>query len=251
MKRKLSRYHRVTVVNRSAWPDPFLRVVCQWVYDVTFEHATRAGYVREGFKAVFPDTVFASPHGSAWLSEIRCVIYRHYRRGANHRARQGRRGLRSTPGKYWPRDWRESRFKWGGSVNLRSRVEMLVFLIAHEMRHATAENVAIRKAGGARGRSAMENDCNKCGAAVVARWRVERRAIMRRVKRAMVVARDKALLTAAIKRDRKTPEYKLQRASANLARWEIEAKRVARFMAKYRRQVKYYTGRAAAKGGAK
>ncbi len=134
----------------------------------------------------------------------------------------------------------------GGAVTVRNRLEGLVFLVAHEARHATDENAQIRRD---RGHASMENDCNRHGERLVEKFRVAWPKTLRaQVAKEIRLDRERAKRAKAQRASAKSPEMKLRRAQANLSAWEAKAKRAANAMKKYRRQVRYYQGRVAAKG---
>lgn len=223
-------YNRhLSIMNRSQWPDGFLRVICRWIaaetgidwaYEFEFPSTKRRFYIL----------------GQGWSGGQKSIISRHWRRCP----------IRGQ----FPFSWKEQRFIWGGSVTINCRLEGFIFLVSHEARHATRANRELYR--GSRGHSAMEADCNRHGAALVKKFREDWPWTLRdQVIREIRLDRDRAKAAKDRKAQAKRPEAKLAQAKKNAANWEKKAKRAAVALKKYRQKIRYYQGRIAAKNNPK
>ncbi len=202
---------KITITNRSAWPDWALRILGPWI-------AKRAGI--------------------KWSYTI-------LMRGTNRNIWRGRGGYwmqattiarRYKPRDGWPHTHREWRFKTvDQQMHFRSRLELLVFLLAHEAHHAVDD---------ARGKVA-EQDANDAGMrAVIAlrdSWREYWLPALRYEARQ---ARNRQAAAAP------SAEKKMLHAQQLLASWQRRQKAAANKVKAYQKKVRYYEGRiAAAKEG--
>lgn len=155
----------------------------------------------------------------------------------------------------WPGTIRDTRWAHSPTQIINSRLEHLVFILAHEAAHATIghPNKFFRKEriGHSKLRfdeEAMEFACNRFGMETVEALRKEWPARLRaQVYEACRADRRKRKDKSEQKRD---PNLKLQRAQANLDRWLRRQKLVNTKIRRYKKAVIYYEGRVAAFGSA-
>jgi hypothetical protein len=211
------------IENRSKWPTPALRVLCKWIVK------------RE------PDL----PDHYAFL--FRATNDRHSWRGVGWKSRQTVRLSRRHFGPY-PYTKKDHRFKWSVPFEFRSRLETLVYLIAHEAHHSTKGHPReFEKSNGRTDRAAMEFHCNNAGFEAVKALRIEWPTLRTKIYAAMRRERDRLKTSKqhdAIRRSDPTP--KLLNARESLVTWRRKAKLAATKIKKYRRKVAYYEGRMAA-----
>jgi len=211
---------KLTVTNRSEWPSPAIKVLAEWI-------------VKEA--------------GIAWDYSILVRSCRSQTWGG----RGGRRSQRIWFDRRYRADWplhhKDHRFGWSHVQEYRTRMEVLVMLIAHEAYHATGGHPERFKSGDRINRASMEYRCNKFADETIVKLRVEWPALRCRIYKAMRLDRQKQATVRQRKADARGPERKLQLAQQNLTKWESKAKRVQTALRKYRRKVKYYEGRMAAK----
>jgi len=231
----------IDIINRSAWPGWFLAPLCQWV-------AERAGIKPREIKGHDACRVPPGPRADYTITFKRAVRPSYWR-GMNY----GRRACNLT---YHRRGTgcktKDHRFQWGPTYDIRPGIEMLVYLMAHEMYHSTGGHPDLyRLPSGRTNRDLMEHRCNEFGAQTVAAFRAEwpefrarllsqLRAGLARRKRRVAVAADRAASVA-------TPDARLDRKRALLKRWESKAKRAGTAIRKLRRSIAAIERRAAAK----
>lgn len=202
------------IVNRSAWPDWFLEPVAKWI-------ATKAG-IAWGYRL----TVRSTRDRHTW---------------------GGRGGSCSGSVKYHRRAvvaWKkDSRFKWGPSYDLRPGLEMFVFLIAHEIYHATGGHPdKFKLPNGRTNADLMEFRTSEWAVWLVGEFRREWPSFVRlflsrkRRERARAVRRQER--AAAISSAKSRPEARLADKLERLKRWESKAKRAQMAILKLRRSIR-------------
>lgn len=213
-----------TIINRSKWPDWFVVPVCKWIVRQT------------GIDWAYTVTLRAEPtRNNGWTNYIQGVGCREIRKPANTYGGRGwHSGQRSWMSRRYRGQIRETRHKTGQVCDAHGPVESFVWLIAHEARHATAENQ--RKFGGVLGRENRvngEHDANEWANEVVRRFREWWPSARSRIMADMRERRRRAVL-AKVGPSR---AERIADARAMLAKWETKAKRAQTFAAKYRRRV--------------
>ncbi len=199
---------RLKIINRSQWPDWAIKVLARWVcgqikelpprYTITMKQTCRkVGYLR----------------GTGWRSGQTIRLHRRYQ---------------PYDGK-WPM---VHRYPWAGKTRSnfpeqvhRSRLELLVGIMAHECRHTSTYD---------------EITCEHTENRVVEYFRQEWPTIRAQLKaagREARIAKPMPDLT----------DKKLAAATAAMERWQRKAKLARTKIRKYERQVRYYSGRIAAK----
>ena len=230
MKRRRKKL-RLKIVNRSKWPDGFLRVVCRWIGE-------RAG--------VPPGYCFEFPSFADWHS--------YGGRGGDYgqRTRMNRRFMssRKVGGKSpWPYRFREDRFAWSAKDHLMAnRIEAFVYLVAHEAYHSTGghpKNFRVRP--GRCDNASMEFRCNKFAWETVLAFRDAWPKLKTKVRAAMRADADAVRRVKDRKATARSPDGKLVRVLANLSNWERKLKFAQNKVAGYKRKARYYQGRVAAK----
>ncbi len=217
----------IQIINRSQWPTPALKVLAQWV-------ASRAGIEKD------------RPYELTFRSTDRTDWYH----GTGNRYRQAvylNRRFQPASGS-WPMTRTDHRFKWATEELYQSRLELLVGLIAHETHHAMGGHPDHFRKGMRTDKAAMEFRCNRIAQETVAAFRVEWPCLRAKIKRAMRTDRDRRKARIEKLRARRAdPRPKLVSARTMYKKWQGKAKLAATKMKKYRRQIQYYEGRAAAK----
>ncbi|MBP7936867.1 MAG: hypothetical protein KA354_19675 [Phycisphaerae bacterium] len=210
----------IRIVNRSQWPTPALRVLARWV----------AG--REGL-------------GKNWEYEF---VFKSTCRRRSFRGTGGRNGQevslsrRYQPHEGWPLLTKDHRFKGAMEEIYRSRLDVLVGLMAHEAHHATDGHPDHFSHGGRIERAAMEFRCNQVAQEAVTAFRVEWLGLRGRIKRAMQAERDRK--QARCPRLRAARRYNPDRKSAQsrtaLGKPQNQAKLVGVKVREYQRRADYY-----------
>ena len=217
----------LTIKNKSAWPDGFVRIVSRWI-------VKRAG-IQWPYEIDLPATGKYRRYRNSW-----------HGRGWRHRQRSVMNRRNSCS---FPYTIKDQRFQWSATHEVNNRLELWVYLIAHEAYHALPESRDRREPGSrkSQSRSSDEYKANEFANAAVAAFRVEwPKALKARTRRAIRADRDKAIRAKERKASARGPQTRLARAQANMANWERKAKRARTAIKKYRRQVRYYEGRVAA-----
>jgi hypothetical protein len=138
----------------------------------------------------------------------------------------------------WPYTWKDRRFQWSEEVVYRTRMELLVALMAHEAYHATGGNRDVfRSSKGRIARADMEFQCNRFAMKTVEALRQEWPVLRSKIYRAMRQEREKKRSLGIRRRD---PVGKLQHAMDQLSNWQRRRKLAETKIRKYRRRIAYY-----------
>lgn len=216
---------KLTVINRSKWPEWFVRPVCRWI-------ASRAE-----IKWEYTLTLVGCSDRSMLAG-----------RGARRRSRV-RIHRRFKPSGGWPYMTKYWRYKWSRQYALHNRIEAFVDIVAHEMYHATGGHPDRFTRNGRCDDQSMEMACERFAEATVEAFRLEWASRLKpAAKAALRASRAKA---KAIKKSRSDPSPKLTAAQKKLIEWQRRAKAAANRVKKYQRKVRYYEGRLAARAGQK
>lgn len=243
---------KIEIINRSDWPKVPTEIIARWI-------VKRAG-ITWNYRVILRDfgsaTLWAGRGGARWQAlrvHRRCTpILRIGETTLCSGPFEAMRELGKLKGaKYiWPYVLTENRFKdatasdW--SFPVRSRLELLVFLMAHEACHATKGNP--RNFQNERGRVDnvdMEMVCNRFGAETVEAFREAWPALLAKWRE-----------TAKRIRTANAPDTKLERKlearRGLLAQWQRKQKLAQTKVKKYQRAIRQCEGRLAAmKGGKK
>ena len=172
---------KVKVENRSEWATPALEVICPWI-------AKEAGITWD-YHFLIRDCKSHSWGGRGGRRSQRLWLDRHYRRTGITWSGPGKRRLfkiGNATKPLWPMDCKDHRFKWSENHVLRTRLELLVYLLAHEAAHATtghpdkyvehrADPQDVRDGLDATrvDRAGMEYHCNAKGYRIMEKFRAE------------------------------------------------------------------------------
>ena len=208
---------RISIVNRSRWPNWFVHPMARWI-------AERAG-IAWAYRLELPNA-------SVWAG----------RGGYNgSRCRVPRKGY-ARDGKY-PALITETRFKTLKQAHeVRSAMESWVYLVAHEMYHATGGARHKHRKGGRTNVYMMEYQCNefanKCVEAFRAEWPALRDSMMHglRMSRARRLRRTRRKQEQS--EERGSHSFKMEHARAKLAEWEAKRARCETFISRYRRSIR-------------
>lgn len=214
---------KLKITNRSDWPDWFVRPVCRWI-------VSRAKITRD-YEIELPKVT--DPR--MWAG----------RAGSRHQRSRIHRRL--TPSSGWPWQVRYWRYQWSRPYLLANRIEAFVYLVSHEAAHATIGNPGrFRKPNGRCDDALMESACETFAQGTVDAFRLSWPAVLRH--RVIAAARKHRASKRVKKSRRADPSPKLAHAQGLLDKWQSKLKRAQTAIKKYRRQVKYYEGRVAARG---
>lgn len=146
----------------------------------------------------------------------------------------------------WPYENKDHRFKWSDTQSFRSRLELLVFLLAHEACHATTGHPNHHRLGDGRADTAgMEFHCNAKGYRIMEMFRQEWPKLRSLIYAAMRRARRQHVTEIARKvAKRSDPGPKLALAEKRLKEWSRKKKLAETKIRKYRKQVRYYQKKA-------
>lgn len=170
------------------------------------------------------------------------------RYAALERAQHDRWTVRKAPMHIAPNQWplfnKDHRFKWSENQTFLTRLELLVFLIAHEACHATTGHPDQYREAGQKDVAGMEFHCNAKGYRIIEQFHQEWPTF-----RPLIYA---AMRKERAKKQRKTkarfdPNPKLALAQLRLADWQRRQRAANNKVKKYARQVKYYQGKLAAR----
>jgi len=219
---------KTCIINRSAWPTPALKVLCGWLLT---NAAFDSGQVPYTF-------VFRSTR----------TIHTWRGRGSSH-GQTITLSRRFQPREGWPWRLRDHRFKWACEEVYRSRLEVLVGLMGHELEHAMEGRPQRFLTNGRIDRARMEFHCNQAGQRAVEALRRDWPVLRTRIKRALHdERRHRSAAKLASHARCHDPERKLVHAQQKLKQWGARLKLAQTKVRRYRRQVAYYERRAAAKG---
>ena len=212
----------IRIINRSDWPD--------WaIEDIGFWIAKRAGITWD-YKILLKN----SKKLSSWAG-----------RGNTHQ--QKIILPRRFPGKFskdikrWPYAIVENRYKDAGYFIVKTRLELLIFLMAHEAHHACGGNPRHwqTKGNGRTNNKEMEIDCNDEGAIAVQEFRLAWPKFMAKWRAKLKKHSQDAKPEAVI-------EKKHALIACKILTWEKKAKRANTALKKYRRQLLRYETKLAA-----
>jgi len=137
---------QITIINRSKWPTPFLRILAEFVVA----------------QMPFP---FTSDYRIIVRSTQKVNSWRGVGRDNSQIIRLHRR---FQPLEGWPMKFRDCRYRWSAKYELRSRIEALTFIMAHEAAHGDlAHPRNFRRENGQLNLALMEHYANQSGYAAV------------------------------------------------------------------------------------
>lgn len=216
------------IVNRSVWPTAAIRIIARWVC-----RREKLGTRSQPYKILVRSTKRNTWGGRGGRREQRIVIHRRY-----------------SPPHGWPYDHTDPRFKHATTHRLNSRVELLVYLLAHEAHHATggrpSEYARSCPSGSRVDKASMEFDCNLAAYRAVRAFRMDWSRLRPQILAA--VRKDRSKKTGHIKR--LSSEFtKLRAAEQTVKRWERKLKLAQTKVKKYRKKVGHYRSKAACVSG--
>ncbi len=188
----------VRVANRSDWPTRFLEVIAKWV-----AKRERLG-VDDDYEFVVRGTCDSTYCFGRAISDGQKIDFP--------------RRFQPDDGR-WPMTIRDRRYRWAQEETYRSRVELLVSLMAHEAHHAAAGHPDNFRKNGRVNRASMEFRCNQAGMAAVEAFRAEWPALRKKIKR-------------GLRRERRQRAAALTDCSVSVA----DPSRVKRKLAEWRRR---------------
>ena len=188
---------RLEITNRSRWPDGALRVISRWVCKRSGLGTDRLYYL------TFRNTTCNTWGGEGCGSRQTVTLHRRY-----------------TPPDGWPYETKDKRFKWSQKEVYRSRLELLVFLIAHEAHHA-GDGHPFKWYGPDRRRlraASMEFRCNRAGLEAIRDFRDEWPRLFGEIKREIRKDRERQTKAKAA-----VPRRKFTYAVRMLKNWETKS----------------------------
>lgn len=185
---------RLEITNRSRWPDGALRVISRWVCKRSGVGTDRLYYL------TFRHTACNTWGGLGCRNKQSVTLHRRFQ-----------------PPDGWPYETKDKRFKWSQKEVYRSRLELLVFLVAHEAHHGTDDGHPFHNYGPNRRLRAasMEYRCNRAGLEAVRDFHDEWPRLFGEIKHEM--RKDRAWRTKA---KSAVPRRKLAYANRMLKNWE-------------------------------
>lgn len=226
----------VEIINRSDWPDWALDIIIPWI-------VKRAG-INWNYRVIVRKTkknIWAG-RGGKYAQSIR--VHRRYSPGRTSAGRiytevdPDKKEVLPKPKKFkWPYQIKEWRFKrLAHEFEIRSRLELLIFLLAHEAHHANGGNRENWRKNGRVDRVSMEHDCNEEGALAVKEfrqnWEYFRSKFQEKLRR---IKKSKRKPTTVEKRD-----ALYERRLALLNQWERKLKAAQNKVKKYSSLVRRY-----------
>ena len=185
---------RLEITNRSRWPDGALRVIAKWVCKRSGLGTDRIYYL------TFRHTNCNTWGGLGYRNKQTVTLHRRYQ----------------PPDGKWPYETKDKRFKWSQKEVFHSRLELLVFLVAHEAHHGTDDGHPFHNRRNGRERTAsMEHRCNRAGLEAVRDFHDEWPRLFGEIKREMRKDRERRTKAKSV-----TPRRKLAYAKRMLRGWE-------------------------------
>lgn len=224
--RRTRRKLRVTIRNRSDWPDEFANVVVPWV-------CAQAGIDRPYFVDLWPSSGHWSGRGG-WDHQTTLIGRRYYKPDEVH-------------------EHKDHRFKHHDEHVMTGNIEAFVYIVAHEAFHATEGHPDKFTKNGRCDKVSMEWWCDHWAYRVVKKFRTEwpktlRRQVASNFRRSIRARRTRErqhLKRLADAKHRLSDEYKLATARKLLKQWETKRKLASTKVRKYRQRVRYYDRKAA------
>lgn len=207
----------LNITNRSQWPYWFVVPVCEWI-------ARRVG---------LPDDV----------TEYRVLLKSTKRRwGFRGRAHIGSTQItlhrRLTPPHGWPYEHRYPRYRWFQTCAMRCRLEVFVYVVAHEMGHSVGDGRPgrVRLPDGRLDAATMELACERLAAEVLDDFRREWKHRLR--ARVAKLARQHHAEAKA-----SSPEAKLADAEASVRQWRRKLRMATTMVRRHQRRAHYYASK--------
>jgi hypothetical protein len=209
LRRKSLPGAQVTLINRSRWPDGFVRVVLRhlciaaeidWCYEVTVKRATHQHWYWRGMA----------------YGDYRCHVTCHRRL--------------KPKGDGWPCTHRDRRFQWSPEYTHHSPVGVFIHLLAHEVHHATPMGDRL-ESDGAHARSRMEHRCNQWADQRVQWFREHWSQIAAEIRKEIRRDRARVAKQREAQAHRRSAAGKREQVSLRLADWQ-ERQRAADAKAK-------------------
>ena len=191
---------RITVINKSRWPTPAIEIIAKWV--------ARAAGITWDYKVTLSD------RGHGWNGHGAKHFQRSYFARDFNRRRHGKPTI--MPG-LWPYSNKDHRFQWSENQTFRTRLELLVFLLAHEAVHATSGHPNEYREKGRTDKAGMEFHCDTRGYRIMQKFHEAWPTIRPLVYAAMRKSRDMKLRKAKARHD---PFPKLALSQEHLTDWQ-------------------------------
>jgi hypothetical protein len=169
--------------------------------------------------------------GRAWLNYIIIGMYRHFHR------------INKYGHNKWPYHYKDGRFKYSKEHSLNDRIEIMVYLIAHELYHSTYKHEYSRSREEFLANDFAYKMVNKYREIKNKLWIKIREDIRKEHKRSV----KKVNKEKEVKAKKKSPEFKLEHNKTLYEKWNKQKKHCENMMKKYRQKIKYYERRMAAK----
>jgi len=215
------------IKNTSNWPDPFVNVIVNWVLNevgVDWNHKVIVRHSDDSWSGT----------GDRWELTVRMD-----RRYSRHK---------------FPWKHRDHRFKWSAEFEFLSRVEVFVYLLAHEAKHS----LDFHEFKNDQKRDKKEFYCNDVASNVVKKFRKEWPILKVNVKKLFakeLKAKKRKLADIEKEKNRKdelkkkqkerkvekrTPQYKLEKYTKLLDKWKKQLKTSQDKVKFYKAKVKHF-----------
>lgn len=207
--------NRVEIVNNSLWPD--------WAMKVIIPEIVKQTGITWDYKVILPlvkDNIWA---GRGGRTQQRSRVPRRYKTK-------------------WPHNIVEWRYKDADTIPIvvNSRLELLIFLLAHEAHHANGGNRRNFIRSGRIDRKSMEIECNDHGRIIVEYFRANRKYFFSLLRD---VYRKHYYETCVRKEPALKAKVKLEKLVVLRDKWTRKEVSVQKKIAKYNKQIRYYEKR--------
>ncbi len=211
------------IINRSNWPDPFIKILCNWM-------VKKSGLDKaKNYK---------------WKYQILLRSYSQlytFAGNANGREQTLRVNRRFKPNGGFPYTYKDRRYQWAKEYTFNSAIEVLVFLMAHETHHSLEFNGVNKSIVDKR--DVNEFNCDSFAFSMVGLFNKEWPNLKVKVKKEFDREKQRVEKHKEWKKNKKSPAIKLERAQRNLANWEKKLRFAQNKIKKYEKDVRYYEKR--------
>lgn len=216
---------KIIIENISRWPDSFVNVIIDWVLE--------QAKIDWSINVIIKNHKSWSGNGSIYKLIIR--MNRRYKPGG------------------FPWKHKDHRYKWSPEFEFKSRIEVFVFLLAHEAFHSVKANDGKKEK-----KCEEEFFCDDFAFRIVKKFRIEWYNLKEKIKkqfrkelnvkkREIKNLKKKTIQKEELKKkqigrktEKRTPEYKLKKFTMLLNKWEKKQKVSNEKVKFYRAKVKHF-----------
>jgi hypothetical protein len=149
-------------------------------------------------------------------------------------------------------DWKYAGISWAKTNATKTSLQSLCHIIAHEFIHTTDLVTCVRNENGRRNKQQFEFRTDNLAAEIVSEFAKHEQRVWDKYRKHRRTQRNTATRKATAVAARKTPDAKMQRAEANLERWQAELVKTQKHVRRWKVKVNRMNGarKAAAKRAA-